>query len=114
MVQELVIKIKNMSVRITLAQNRDKSKNNSLHSKTFAIGRYQTFGGQFGGAVKRRLDGERAIFRGGDYGGFPVNGPGGREGNPADARQPHGFEDVPGGDRILVEIPARMLGPETD
>src|ERR1022692_1072319 len=66
MLGKLLVEIEHVTVRVTLSQNRDESKNVALYSEAFAIGLNQAFRSQLRGAVKGSLDGERTRFRRGE------------------------------------------------
>ncbi len=70
MLQELFIKIKNVAVRIALAEDRDKAENIALEFEAFAIGRNHAFAGNFGRSVERSLDWKRRVFRRGNFFGL--------------------------------------------
>src|SRR5580700_5541054 len=109
MLGKLPVEIEYMSVRVTLSQDRNESKNVTLHSKTFAIGLDQALRGQFGSAVKRSLNGKRTCLRRGKNLRLSVDRSGRRKNDPLAALLAHRLQHIPGGNRVLIEILAWML-----
>ena len=70
---ELFEEIKDMPVRVALAENRHKAKDVTLESETLAVGLNQAFAGQLRRAIQRRLDGEGRVFRRWKDLGLPVD-----------------------------------------
>ena len=60
---------------VARAEDRDEAKDIALHAEGFAVGGDQSFAGQLGRAVKRGLQGERRIFRGGNHRASPYTEP---------------------------------------
>ena len=114
MFQELAVKIEHVAVGVAFAEDGDEAEDVAFEFVTFAIGGDHAFAAEFGAGVERGLDGERRGFGRGDDFGLAVNGAGGAEGDALDVVGAHGFEDIEGGDGVLLEIFAGMFEAEPD
>ena len=114
MLEELAVKIKHVAVGVAFAEDGDEAEDVTFEFIAFAIGGDHAFAAQFGAGVERSLDGERRGFGRGDDFGLAVNGAGGTEGDALDVVGTHGFEDIEGGDGVLLEILAGMFEAEPD
>ena len=112
MVHQLLIEINNVPMRVSRSQNGDKPKNVSVNAKPFAVGLNHAFAGQLGGAIKRSLDGERAILRSGYGLRLPIDRAGGGESHPADAVGTNRLQYMERSPRVLLKILARVLDSE--
>src|SRR5882724_2829602 len=112
MLDELLVKIQNVAVRVAFAEDRDETENIAFKFVAFAIRVDESFGGEFRRGVKRSLYRERTIFRRGDDFRLAINAAGGAERDAPDAAHAHGFEDVEAGLRVLLKILARMVEAE--
>src|SRR5882724_6592198 len=112
MLDELLVKIQNVAVRVAFAEDRDETENIAFKFVAFAIRVDESFGGEFRRGVKRSLYRERTIFRRGDDFRLAINAAGGAESDSPDAADAHGFEDVEAGLRVLLKILARMVEAE--
>src|SRR5260370_26768406 len=101
-----------MAVCVSLTQDGHEPEDGGLYAETVRVGRDQTLGGQFGGAVQRCLHWKRRVLRCRKDLGLAVDGSSGRERDPAHAVRPHRFEYIRGGDRVLFQVLARMFKPE--
>ena len=102
-----------MSVRVAFAQNRYEAEDAGPHPESEAVGRDQGLARGLGSPVEGRLHGKGRILRGGEYLGLAVDRSGRREGHPFHAALSHRLEHVPRRNRVLFQIPARMLDSET-
>ena len=109
MAAQLLAKIKHVTVRITLAEDRDESEYPGLQGETLAVGADQPFTRELGGAVQRGLHGKRRIFRCWNNRGCTVYRARGGECDLAYAVGTHRLEHIVRGDRVLLEVSARML-----
>ena len=101
-------------MRVTLAQNRDKTKNVALHPEGLAVSADKSFAREFGRAIQRSLDGKRAVFRGWEYFGFTIDRAGWTEGYTVHAILSHRFKNVEGGECILLKVLRRTLSAITN
>ncbi len=107
---KLTVEVEDVAMRISLAQNRHKSENRRAKAKAGAVRRYHCFPRQLAGGIQRRLHRERAVFGRGENVRLAIDRSGRGEGDPPDARGPHCFKDVMGGEGILLQIAAGMRG----
>src|SRR5581483_880349 len=113
MLQQLPIKIEDMSVSIALAENGDEAKDVALKAEAFAISLDEALAGNFRSAIQRRLNGKRCVFGRRNFDCLAVNRAGGGKGEALDVIGPHRLQDVECGDGVLLEVPSRMLGAKT-
>src|ERR1700691_1474236 len=114
MLGKLPVKIEHVPVRVAFSQDRNEAENVALQSEAFTVGLNQALRGQFGSAVERSLYGKRTGLRRGKDCGLPVDGSGRRKHDAFAALLAHGFEHVPGCDRVLIQIFAWMFGAEAN
>src|SRR5438132_852390 len=62
MVAQLLIEVKDVPMRVALAQNGDKAENVRMQPKTFAVGLDQSLRRQLGRAIHRRLHGGAVVI----------------------------------------------------
>ena len=79
MIEQLLVEIENVPVRVALAEDRDEAENVALEFETLAIGVNQALARKFGRGVKRGLDRERVILGRGDDFRLAINAAGGAE-----------------------------------
>src|SRR6267143_686035 len=94
MIQQLPIKIEDVSVRVALAQNRDETKNQPSETVTFTIRFYQRFARYLAGAVERSLYWKGRILWCRYYRCFAVNGSARRESDRPDIVGPHSLKHM--------------------
>jgi hypothetical protein len=113
MLEELLVKIENVAVRVALAEDGDEPENvGFVDLATFSVGGDQALAGDFAGTVERGLDREKiSLRRGAVWGdeGFAVSGAGRGETDAFNAVGAHGFEDVESSNGVLLEVFAGML-----
>src|SRR5262249_32983372 len=112
--KELVVEVIDVAVRVALAEDRDEAEDVALKAETRAVSCNQTLTGQFRRAVKTRLDREGTDFRRREDLRFAVDRSRRGEGDATHPVGSHRFEDMEGGDRVLLKILARVLGAEAD
>src|SRR5580704_15541610 len=105
---ELLVEIEHMPVRIALSQNRYETKNVALQSETFAVSLNQAFRSQLGSSVKRGLDGKGTRFGSRKNFWLSINRSGRGKNDPLATLLAHGFEHIPGCDRVLLQILAGL------
>src|SRR5262249_28905067 len=107
---ELTVEIEYVAVRIALAQDGHEAENPRLQTESFAIGGDQPLAGELGGSVQGGLHRKRRVFGSWKDGGLTIDRSRGREDDLADAVDSHCLEHVVGGDGVVFEILARLIG----
>src|ERR1700733_11517436 len=109
---KLLVEIEHVPVRVALSQDRYEAKNVALQSEAFAISLNQAFRSQLRGSIKRGLDGKGTCLRSGKNFRLSVDRSCRRKNKSLAALLAHGFEHIPGCDRVLIQILAGMFGAE--
>ncbi len=113
-VEELAHEVEHVAVRVARAQQRDEAEGVALEAVAFAERRHQALARHLRRAVERGLDGNRAgLGRWKDV-GFAQRGGRRREDDPAHVRRPHRLQHVERGDRVLLQVAARLREPAPD
>src|SRR6185369_12980076 len=80
MLEQLFVKVQDMAVRVSFAQNGNETEDISLQTKTFAISLDQALARYFRRRIQRGLDRERVVLRCWNLAGFTIHRTGGGEG----------------------------------
>src|SRR5205823_7607283 len=101
---ELLHKIENVPVAITLPQDRYKAKYAGLEAITFSVGRNHSLAGQLRGTVKRGLHGKGGVLRGRHDRCLTIDRAARREGDLLDIISAHRFQHIECRDGVLLEV----------
>src|SRR5262249_38481416 len=111
--QQFFVEVKDMAMRVTFAENGDKTKDIRLHAKASTIGRNQTFTRDLGGAIETGLDGKRTGLRRRKDIRLAVHGARRGKRQPPYVIGPHRLEYIEGRHGILFQVFTRMLRAKT-
>lgn len=113
MVEELFVEIKNVPVGVAFAENGDEAKHVALELETFAIRVNQALACDLRRGVERSLNRKRRVLRRGNNFRLAIHRAGRGKRDALDAIGAHRFEDVEGGDGVLLQIFSGMIEAET-
>ena len=111
---ELAVEVEDVAVGVALAEDRDEAEDVAGEAEAGGVGLDQALAGQLAGAVEGGLDREGRVLRRGVDVGLAVDAAGRGEGDPLDAGRAHRLQHVVGGDGVLLEVAARVVGAEAD
>src|ERR1700689_2557966 len=103
------VEVEHVPMRIALAEDRDEAADHAGEAIATGIGLDEPLAGELGGRIEGCLDRKGRILGRGEHLGLSVDRAGGSEGDSLDALRAHRLEHARGGDRVLLQIPARMI-----